>query len=56
MAGLWGDDLLLEELFEVHHAVPGTADYTPALSLSAEKYRESPRYRAQQKQQKQQHR
>lgn len=46
-----GDDLLLEELFKVHHELPGTTDYTPALDLAAEKYRESPRYRAQQKQQ-----
>lgn len=56
VSSLWGDDLLLEELFEVHHAQPGTVDYVAALDLPVEKYRESPRYRAQQKQQKQQHR
>src|SRR5262245_26552578 len=46
VSGLSGDeDLLLEELFEVHHNWPGKPDYTPALDLSADKYRESPRNR-----------
>jgi hypothetical protein len=50
VSSLWGDDLLLEELLRVHHGVPGTIEYTPALDLNGERYRESPRYRAQQKQ------
>jgi hypothetical protein len=40
-----GDDLLLEELFNVHHNWPGTHDYTPALNLPPERYLESPRNR-----------
>lgn len=46
------DDLLLEELFEVHHAPPGSAEYTPALDLPAEHYRESAHNRQQRQLQK----
>jgi transposase-like protein len=39
----WDEDLLLEELFEVHHAPPDKTEYVPALDLAPERYQRSGR-------------